>query len=182
MSAERVLVGSGNGDGDRRAVATEQDLADMLDRLTAYGVVTMHRQRVRRSLTRIDHLAVAPSGVYVINARMWAGAVALEVGGSAFRPKDRLRIGTHNRTRHATEVDRKARRVRRALGESIVPVYAVLCFIGGDWPLWATPIEVRGVTVLWPKELERRVAQLGKRERPEIELIAARLRTNLRAV
>jgi hypothetical protein len=177
MSTEHPL----ERDGEPHAIATEQDLADMLDRLAAYGVVAMHRQRVRRSWTRIDHLAVAPSGVYVINARMWEGPVAVEVGGTTFEPKDHLRIGTRNRTRLATELVRKAARVRRALGDSMVPVHAALCFIGGDWPLWTKPIEIRDVTILWPEELERRVVQLGRRERPEIELIASRLRTNLRA-
>jgi hypothetical protein len=177
MSAEARIV----RDDVPNAIATEQDLADMLDRLAEFGVVTMHHQRVRRSWTRIDHLAVAPSGVYVINARMWQGSIGLDVGGSTLRPKDRLRIDGHNRTHLATTLARKAGHVRRALGESVVPVYAALCFIGGDWPLWAKPIEIRDVTVMWPRELERRVVQLGRRERPEIELIASRLRTNLRA-
>ena len=39
---------------------------------------------------------------------------------------------------------------------------ACLCFVDGDWPLLAKPIEIRGVTVMWPKELERRAEQLGK--------------------
>ena len=54
--------------------------------------------------------------------------------------------------------------VRRALGCALVPVHAVLCVVDGDWPLFPKPIEIHGVTVLWPKELERRVAQLGKLE------------------
>jgi hypothetical protein len=143
-------------------VTTDGDVACMLDSLAPYGVVALHGRRLRRSRSSIDHLAAGPSGVYVVDTLMWAGPVELHEGGSDLRPKDRLLVAGSDRTRLAVAVAKKVAAVRRLLGDPSVPVHGVLCFIDGDWPLWAKPIEVRGITVMWPKELERRVVRLGK--------------------
>jgi Nuclease-related domain len=171
MSEQRLRA------GDRyRDIVSEHDVADMLDRLAEFGVVTLHGLPLRRRRAVVDHIAVASSGVHVIDTKMWAGRVELKEGGSALKPDERLLVAGRDRTRLATDLVRKVVGVRRALGELMVPIHAALCFVDGDWPLWAKPFEVRGVTVLWPKELERRVAQLGKCEPAEITEIATRLR------
>ena len=121
-------------------------------------------------------MVVAPSGVYVVDTRMWTGRVELRHGSNLLRRNDRLVVAGRDRTRLADRARRRSRcGVRRALGGLVVPVHAVLCFVDGDWPLWAKPIELRGATVMWPKELERRAKQLGKLDGAAIRDIAARL-------
>ena len=50
-----------------RAVTGEAQVAVLLDRLAEFDVVALHHCRIRRSRSTIDHLVVAPSGVYVVD-------------------------------------------------------------------------------------------------------------------
>jgi hypothetical protein len=158
-----------------RDVTTDDDVGSMLDRLAPYGVIALHGRRVRRSRRAIDHVAIGPSGVYVVDTAMWGGRVELHEGASGLKPKDRLLVAGHDRTRLAAALVKKVAAVRRALGDPPLPVHGVLCFIDGDWPLWAKPIEMRGVTVMWPKELERRVARLGRASPDAIAAVGRQL-------
>jgi len=153
----------------------------MLDGLAEYHVVARHEVRFRRTRATLDHLLIAPSGVYVVATEAWAERVERRDTGSALRPKSRLFVGDRDRTRRADALVKHVVAVRRALGAHLVPVHAVICVVDGDWPLFPKVIEIHGVTVLWPKELERRVVQLGKLEPAAIDgidrsLTAARTR------
>ena len=163
-----------------RAIQGEAEVTELLDRLAEYHVVARHHLRLRRSRTKLDHLLIAPSGVYVVDCQLWIDRVELRETGSALRPKPRLFVGDRDRTRRADTLMKKTVDVRRALGSHMVPVHAVLCVVDGDWPLFPKPIEINGVTVLWPKELERRVAQLGKLEPAVITAVASQLQRELR--
>jgi hypothetical protein len=163
-----------------REIQGDAELTELLDRLAEYHVVARHHLRLRRSRTKLDHLLIAPSGVYVVDSKAWFERVEIRETGSALRPKPRLFAGDRDRTRRADAVMKKTVDVRRALGAHMVPVHAVLCVVDGDWPLFPKPIEINGVTVLWPKELERRVAQLGKLEPDVIAAIAGQLQRDLR--
>lgn len=45
-----------------------------------------------------------------------------------------------------------------ATGHSDLPLRAVLCFVDSEWPLiFAKPILLDGVTILWPKALQELV-------------------------
>jgi Nuclease-related domain len=162
-----------------REAQGEVEITAMLDQLAEYNVVARHHVRLRRTRTKLDHLLIAPSGVYVVETKSWLERVELREGGSALRPKERLIVGTRDRTRRADALVKKVVDVRRALGAHMMPVHAVLCVVNGDWPLFPKPIDIHGVTVLWPKELERRVAQLGKLDHSTIDAAAAHLQRAL---
>jgi hypothetical protein len=157
----------------------EAQVGQLLDGLAEFGVVTLHHRRIKRTRSTIDHVVVAPSGVYVVDTRMWNGRVELRHGSNLLRRNDRLVVAGRDRTRLADRLTKESVRVRRALGGLVAPVHGVLCFVDDDWPLWAKPIEVRGATVMWPKELERRAKQLGKLDGATIRDIAARLQNAL---
>ena len=158
-----------------REAPGENEIAVMLDRLAEYHVVARHQVRLRRTRTKLDHLLIAPSGVYVVATEAWAERVERRDTGSALRPKSRLFVGDRDRTRRADALVKHVVEVRRALGAQLVPVHAVVCVVDGDWPLFPKAIEIHGVTVLWPKELERRVVQLGKLGPEAIDDIDRRL-------
>jgi len=60
-------VGAG-AEGERRVGAG-------LDGLAAAGVVALHARLIPGSKANIDHLAVAPNGLWVINAKRYRGEV-----------------------------------------------------------------------------------------------------------
>jgi hypothetical protein len=145
-----------------RPLTAEPQLADLLDELATFGIVTFHDRRIKRSLLFVDHVVVAPSGVYAVDARPWDRRVEVRERNAWMRRSERLMVGSRNRTRLADAVVKKASLLRGALHGFQIPVHPVLCLTHGDWPLWARPIEIRGATVMWPKELERRAKQLGR--------------------
>ncbi len=113
----------------------------------------------------IDHLAIGPSGVTLIDAKRYRGQIAVERRGGLLSPRtEHLIVRGREQTRLVDGVLAQAQSVRRTLASgphATVPVQALLCFVDGDWPLLGR-LEVRGVPVLPP----RRAAKLCRAEGP----------------
>lgn len=63
----------------QRGAAGERAVAESLEQRVSDGsVVLLHDRRIPRSRANIDHLAVAPSGVYVIDAKNYTGKFRVE--------------------------------------------------------------------------------------------------------
>ena len=101
----------------------EESVARSLERRTAKGrAIVMHDRRMPHGRGNIDHLAVAPTGVYVIDAKSIGGKVRVTkpVFGDA-----KLMINGRNRSRLVDGLDRQVAAVRGALadlGRTDVPV------------------------------------------------------------
>lgn len=138
----------------------EVKLARSLERRTAdRGVVLLHDRRMPRGLGNIDHLAVGPSGVTVIDAKRYKGRIGVERRGGLLRPRtDHLVVAGRDRTKLVDGVLAQAEAVRSALDG--VPVRAVLCFVDGEWPLLGR-LELRGVPVVGPRRAAKLSAAAG---------------------
>lgn len=92
-------------------------------------------------------VAVAPSGVYVVDAEDHAGSrVTVRRTSGLLRPAtDRLLLHGRDRTRLLDELGRRQRTVRRLLGED-VPVGGVLCLVDAQLPIFGT-LTVHGLPV-----------------------------------
>ena len=110
------------------------------------------RELSRRALgtTSVHHLAVAPSGVWVVAERRSPGRPAGQ-GGLLSRRTETLHLGRRNAARLVHGVRRQADAVRDLLGAD-VPVGALLCILDADWPIFGGAFAVDGVRVLWPKK------------------------------
>lgn len=140
--------------------AGEELLGQVLDRVT--GVVVLHDRRVPHTKANIDHVAVASSGIYVIDAKNYDGLVERRVAGGWFNRDERLFVNGRDRTRLVDGVVRQAEVVRSAIGPSDVPIYSVLCFVGPTWRrFFARPLSVRGVPVLWAAKVVELLEQRG---------------------
>jgi hypothetical protein len=135
----------------------EELLAKRLDRLADQGVRLLHDRRVPRSRANIDHIAVGPSGVFVIDAKRYKGRPRLRVDGGLFRPRvTRLFVGTRDCTRLVAGIQAQVDLVSTVLGRAgwgEVPVVGMLCFVEADWPLLGGSFTVEGHHVLWPKKI-----------------------------
>jgi hypothetical protein len=69
--------------------------------------------------------------------------------------------------------------VHKALGTHKVPVRASLCFVDGEWRLFAKPFELKGVFVSWPKRLVERMAESGALVPEDVLAVAGRLAMEL---
>jgi hypothetical protein len=70
----------------------EELLAKRLDSLADQGVLTLHDRRVPGTQANIDHIVIAPSGVYVIDAKRYKGRPSLRVEGGLFRATHRAAL------------------------------------------------------------------------------------------
>jgi Nuclease-related domain len=131
----------------------EERLGKRLNELASGRLRVLHDRRIPGTRANIDHLAVTPTGVYVIDPKKYAGRPHLRVEGGLLRPRvEKLIVGTRDCTKLVDGVLRQVDVVRRVIGEA-VPVHGVLCFIESDWALLAVSFTARGVEVLWPKKL-----------------------------
>jgi hypothetical protein len=159
-------------DGERR-------VAEAL--ATVAGIEVLHDRLVPGSKANIDHVVVAPSGVYVVDAKHYTGRVEVRDVGGLLQLRLQLYVDGRNQTKLVEAMYRQIEVVRTALGDegASVPVSAFVCFVGAEWGLRARPKHFPDVTVLWPAALAERVASDGPFEH-RVPDLAARLRQQLR--
>ena len=150
----------------------EQAVAASLEQRTARGpAIVLHDRRMPCGRGNIDHLAVAPSGVYVIDAKNIRGKV--RVANPLFGGQ-RLMINGRDRSALIDGLDRQVHAVRGVLaagGRAEVPVQGVLCFTTADLPLLGT-LNMRGHLLLYRRALGRRLNASGPLGHPAIETLA----------
>ena len=152
----------------------ERRVGRMLDLLAPQGVITLHDRAFPRSKGNIDHIAVASTGVYVIDTKHYVNkrVERRDVGGF-LRTEMRLYVDGRDRTSLVGGVNRQALRIEEALvgfgGNA--PVHAVLCFDCSDWGMTMRPPMIGRVLVAWPKALKKRLLAEG--------LLDSKMRANI---
>lgn len=96
----------------------------------------------------IDHIAIAPSGIYVIDAKNYRNAkVRVAQPGIFSRADPKLMIRGRNRTSLVDGLTRQKESVDEALDGRAepwpVPVMAMFCFLDADFPLFER-LSIRG--------------------------------------
>ena len=131
----------------------EERLGNRLNELASDSLRVLHDRRIPGSRANIDHIAVTPNGVYVIDAKKYKGRPQLKIEGGFLRPRvEKLLVGTRDCTKLVDGVLNQVDIVRGLVGKDL-PVHGVLCFVEADWPLIGGSFTIRGVQALWPKRL-----------------------------
>jgi len=112
----------------------------------------------------IDVLAVAPSGVHVVDVKRYQAAVRVRRRGGLLRPlRPQLLIGSRDRTALLDSLERQRDVVRALLDRhpdgAAVPLHLAMCFVDADLPLISE--QIRGVAVLGSKGVAKRLAKPG---------------------
>ncbi len=153
----------------------EERLGAGLEARASERLRLLHDRRIPRSRANIDHLAVTPTGVFVIDAKKYAGRPHLVVEGGILRPRvEKLLVGRRDCTKVVDGVLKQIDVVKGVLGDS-VPVHGVLCFVEADWPLIGGSFTTREVSVLWPKKLYPRLLTDGTLDAEAIASMHQRL-------
>jgi hypothetical protein len=155
----------------------ERHVGGLLDGLRPRGILTLHDRKIPGSSANIDHIVVAPSGVWVVDAKHYTGRVERR---GRFSGDVRLYVDGKNRTQLAAAMNRQVDVVRIALGAYNVPVHAVLCFVGGEWGLFAKPFVVGDAWVMWPNRLVTTIERAPSRG-VVVSEVATELATRLRS-
>jgi hypothetical protein len=162
-----------------RGAEGERRLAAHLTRLLGDRAVFLHDRKVGRA--NIDHLIVASSGVWVVDAKNYIGRVEYRnVAGWLRSADNRIFVGGRDRTKVATGLGWQVTAVRDALGDCDAPIHPAVCFTSSEWGLFAKPFRHDGVLVTWASKLAETVAEAGDLGPEEIERFAARLGERLR--
>jgi hypothetical protein len=156
----------------------EQALGTMLDPLRKQGMAVLHDRRIPGSRANIDHLVITAWGVFVIDAKNYNGRVERRDRGGWFSSDYRLYVGGRDKTTLIAGLDKQVKAVRAVLGEQFaaVRICKTLCFVGADWSLFASPIELGGAHILWPRALDKLLRSEGPLDREtigEIERVLA---------
>jgi hypothetical protein len=137
-------------------------------RLTEFAgerIVVLHGRRMPASRGTIDHLAVTPGGVFVVDVKHDGGRVEKRNAGKIIRPDMRLYVGGVDRTALLHGVEDQAEVVRDALGPAgvvDVPVRGVLCLVGAEWGRFDSPFKLGNVLVTYPRFLYRLLGKDAK--------------------
>ncbi len=136
----------------------EERLAARLQQDCAQDVLFLHNRKLGRGRRDgdIDHIAIAPSGVYLIDAKRYPDRkVRVERRGGLVRPATvHLMIGGRDKSKLLDGCEKQVAALGEALSDypdaSSVKVSAVLCFIDADLPVFGK-MAARGVPLLGPK-------------------------------
>lgn len=148
----------------------EELLGARLADLTQKGVRLLHDRRIPGTRANNDHIAVAPTGVHVIDAKRYEGRrPSLRVEGGLLRPRvEKLLVGSRDCARLVAGVHKQVGLVRSALDAVTLtdaPAHGTLRFIEADWPLIGGSSVIADVAVVWPKKLAERLVAPGRHER-----------------
>lgn len=139
----------------------EQVVAESLQRRTDENVVIiLHNRRMPQGRGDIDHLAVAPAGVFVIDTKAIRGSVRVD------RPwfgQHRLLVNGRNKTELIDGLDRQVSVVRAVLdaaGCTELPLHGIMCFTEADLPRIGTE-RIRGYELRQRKSLAKRLNASG---------------------
>lgn len=142
-----------------RGAEAEAAVAAALARRCRSDVVFLHDRRLPGRHANIDHLAVAPSGVRVIDTKRYRGKATIK------RPllgPSRLIIDHRDRTSLIDGLDRQVQAVRVIVAtlDADVPIRGALCMVDTDLPLVGT-LQLNGYALLTRRALAKRLNAPG---------------------
>ena len=126
----------------------------------------LHDRRMPRTRANIDHLAIAASGVYVIDTKRYRGKV--EVRKPLFG-EPTLRIAGRDKTKLVAGLAKQLEGVRAVVAELVpdLPVHGCFCFVAPEGlladsgiPLLRT-LTVNGYSLYYPRTLAKQLNRPG---------------------
>ncbi len=148
----------------KRGADGERRLSEYLHQFARQGHFRLLDDReVPRTRGNIDHIAIAATGVYVIDTKAYSGTVKLEARGFGPWRRERLLVKGRDQTSLTENMDWQVEAVVAALESQtpIVPVRPVLCFVGSEWEPFSKSFTVNGVLVTAHRPLRRRLMKPG---------------------
>jgi hypothetical protein len=170
---------------DRRLVARRSRMKGETQTVGAFGAnPTRHAPdrapRVGATL-RIDHLAISPGGVFVVDAKLsgWRlGPVELR-HSTRPRPAERSERAEEEHEKLLARIATQARAVARLLADAPVPVAPALCLVDARGAEVLRSVVLDGVWVGTPPALPELLGHAGLLDGEAMRTVAARLDARL---
>jgi hypothetical protein len=157
--------------------AGEEKLAVELAKVP--GVRMLHDRRVPRTRGNIDHIVIAPAGVFIVDAKNHRGLIEIRDRGGFFSHDYRLTVAGRDCSRLADGMGWQVDAVTGALAargiEPTPPVVPVLCFLSVYWPRIRPPETFRGVRLESHRSIGRLVTGTTVLSEPQADHLLALL-------
>jgi Nuclease-related domain len=156
-----------------RGAVGEEAVARTLAKYCNDQVVILHDRRISGSRANIDHIAIAPSGVWVIDSKRYKGKVATQ---KPLFGKPKLTIGGRDKTKLIDGLASQVATVEKVMATVApgTPLRGVLCFVDADLPMLGN-LSFNGYLLLYPKRLAKRLNAYGPLAPERVKAVAAEL-------
>lgn len=150
------------------------------------GAVILTDRRVPGAESNIDHVVIAPSGVWIIDSKNWRGKIEYRAS-TRLGMDTRLYVGGIDRTSAVEKIFNLVIPVAQVIGDKSVPISQALVFIEGDWGstsatrfLTNRPYQHLGVWISWPKAIWKKINEPGTLDKDDLQRLGALLDEQLR--
>ena len=145
--AEQVGAGEQSIASWRKGSNGESRLAAFVEREVGDGVLTLHDRLIPGARRNIDHIFVAPSGVWVVDAKSYKGKVVKRDVGPLWRREYKVYVGGRDRSHLVGGVQPQVEAVLASLRPDPTvegtDVHAALCFVDSEWGRARLPLPGR---------------------------------------
>jgi hypothetical protein len=145
------------------------------------GAVILTDRQVPGTKSNIDHIVVAPSGVWIIDSKNWKGKIEYK-SATMMSTTKRLFVGGKDRTSAVEAIFSQVIPVAQVIGDKSVPIKPALVFIDGDWSdsstariLASKPYQHLSVWISWPKAIWKKINEPGPLDADAVKRIGAEL-------
>lgn len=149
------------------------------------GAIILTDRKVPGGESNIDHVVVAPSGVWIIDSKNWRGKIEYRAS-TKMGMDSRLYVGGKDRTYAVEKIFNLVIPVAQIIGDKSVPISQALAFIEGDWGSTSTtrlltnrPYRHLGVWISWPKAIWKKINESGPLEKDALQRLGALLNEQL---
>ena len=159
-----------------RGAEGERELAKALASVAEVRV--LNDRQVHGTRGNIDHIVIAPAGVFVVDAKDHGGQVHTVDRGGLFRTDLRLYVGRRDCSRLADNMTWQVDAVAaflKSIDAGEIPVTPVLCFVRAEWPVFSPPESFRGVRIEGKRSIKRLVTSGSVLTAEARDLMAAQL-------
>jgi hypothetical protein len=167
----------------RGARGEEENARRLERRLQGKPVTLLHDRHLPGRKTNIDHLAIGPSGVMVIDSKKLNGKVRVESRGGLFsRRRPDLYVNGRRRTDLIDSVERQVELIRGILNEEgifDVPVRGALCMADPEGLPLLGHLEIREVTIDGTRQIAKLVAEAGEIDSQRVTSVTTALEARL---
>jgi hypothetical protein len=164
-----------------KGAAGEYLMDQSLHNHVSKDAVILTDRRVPGTKSNIDHVVVAPSGVWIIDSKHWKGRI--EYKAPTITSVDtRLYVDGKDRTSVVEAMYALVIPVAQAIQDRSVPVHPALVFVNGDWSIAALPRLIAnrpyqhlGVWITPPRILTKMINQPGPLDAEAVQQLGRKL-------
>jgi hypothetical protein len=156
-----------------RGAKGEEVVARELAKHCGTDALLLHDRRIPRSRANIDHIAVAPSGVWVIDSKRYKGKVSVT---TPLFGQSKLVINGRDQSKLADGLAKQVALVEAVMVEIApgIQTRGALCFVDADLPLFGK-LNFRGFRLLYPKALAKLMNAEGSVSADRVRAVASEL-------